>query len=601
MPGRPGAPRRSQRPEHERSTARSTPRRHRPRTPASNLASNVASNVASNPRGRLIAILVAVGLVYAILGARLIDVQARDRDYYQQLGVHQRVHTVALPAERGSIFDRNGNDLAVSVSRSSVWADPRVIKDPDAYAAKLAPLLGIDAIALANNLGTKNRAFVYVARTVERDVAAKVRALDLAGIGFVPETKRYYPAVALAAPLLGFVGVDNNGLAGLEAGQEGLLAGKPGRMEVERDPQGRELPDGERRVTEPRSGDDLVLTIDQSLQYEVERVLAEEVEIAKAKGGTAVLADVRTGGILAMATVEGATAETAAHPAPAGTPNRPLTDVFEPGSTNKVVTIAAALEAGLVNPSTTLAVPGQLTVDGQKYEDVHSHPTQLSVADIVRLSSNVGTILIARKLGQARFDAALRSFGFDSPTGLDFPGEASGILLPLADYNSTSLASMPIGSGIAVTAMQMLDVYLTIANGGVAREPRLVSATIGADGQRHEAPLGASRRVVSRQTATSMRTMLEGVVAEGTGVKAQIPGYRVAGKTGTARKPPYEKPPYRYVASFAGFAPADSPRLAAIVVLDEPQVKATGGEIAAPTFSRLMQYALAVDRVPAAG
>jgi cell division protein FtsI (penicillin-binding protein 3) len=330
-------------------------------------------------------------------------------------------------------------------------------------------------------------------------------------------------------------------------------------------------------------------------------VLSEEVGTAKAKGGTAILADVRTGDILAMASVEGATPFTPAKPASSGTPNRPLTDVFEPGSTNKVVTIAAALEAGLVNPSTKLQVPNQIVVDGEKYADVHTHGGELSVADIVRLSSNVGTILIARQLGKARFDSALRSFGFGTSTGLNFPGEAPGILLPLADYNDTSLASMPVGSGIAVTAMQLLDVYLTIANGGVARAPRLVSATIDSEGNRHEAPLGASRRVVSPETAASIRTMLESVVADGTGTKAQIPGYRVAGKTGTARKPPYDKPPYKYVADFVGFAPADNPHLAAIVVLDEPQVNATGGEIAAPTFSRIMQYALAVDRVPASG
>jgi cell division protein FtsI (penicillin-binding protein 3) len=544
---------------------------------------------------------VAIAVVYAGLGARLIDVQARDSAYYRSLGVNQRVHTVALPAARGSIFDRNGNDLAVSVARSSIWADPRVIDDPDAYAAKLAPILTIDALTLATQLGQKNRAFVYVARKVERDAIAKVRALHLPGIGFVPETKREYPAGDLAAPLLGFVGVDNTGLAGLEVGKEQELAGKAGQMRVERDPEGRELPDGERRVREPRAGDDLLLTIDQSLQYEVERVLAEEVAVAKAKGGTAVIADVRTGDILAMATVQGATPFEPAKPAPAGTPNRPLTDVFEPGSTNKVVTISAALEAGIVSPSTKLQVPNQLIVDGQKYEDVHTHPAELSVADIVRLSSNVGTILIARKLGKAAFDAALRSFGFGTTTGLGFPGEASGIVLPLANYNDTSMASMPIGSGIAVTAMQMLDVYLTVANGGVARAPRLVAATIDSNGRRHEAPLGASHRVVSPQTAASMRTMLEAVVADGTGTKAQIPGYLVAGKTGTARKPPYEKPPYKYVASFAGFAPADSPHLASIVVLDEPQVDATGGEIAAPTFSRIMQYALAVERVPADG
>jgi len=265
------------------------------------------------------------------------------------------------------------------------------------------------------------------------------------------------------------------------------------------------------------------------------------------------------------------------------------------------VTIAAAIEAGLVNPSSVLHVPSRIIVDGQKYDDVDAHPADMSVADIVRLSSNVGTIRIAEMLGKQRFDAALRAFGFGTPTGLEFPGEAPGILLPVDQYNATSMASMPIGNGIAVTAMQMLDVYLTLANDGVARAPRLVAGRIDADGNRHEEPLGATHRVVSSATATVMRQMLEGVVASGTGTKAQIPGYRVAGKTGTARKPPYEKPPYKYVTSFAGFAPADDPSLAAIVVLDEPQKGSiSGGQLAAPVFARIMQYALAVNRVPAA-
>jgi cell division protein FtsI (penicillin-binding protein 3) len=346
-------------------------------------------------------------------------------------------------------------------------------------------------------------------------------------------------------------------------------------------------------------GSDLVLTIDESLQYEAERVLAEEVELAQAKGGMVIIADVRTGDVLAMATVEGATADAPAHPAYPSEHNRPLTDVFEPGSTAKVVTIAAAIEAGLVSPSTVLNVPGQIVVDGEEYADVKSHPAAMTVADIVRESSNVGTILIARSLGADRFDAALRSFGFGAPTGLDFPGEAPGILLPVEQYNATSLASMPVGSGIAVTAMQMLDVYLTIANDGVARAPRLVAATIDADGERHENPLGETRRVVSVETARVMQTMLAAVVSGGTGTKAQIVGYQVAGKTGTARKPPYDEPPYRYVASFAGFAPASSPRLAAIVVLDEPVNNYSGGQVAAPVFARIMQYALAVEQVPA--
>lgn len=543
---------------------------------------------------------VAVALVFGLIGARLVDVQARNREHYQQLGIDQRVHSVTLAAERGSIFDRNGNDLAVSVARSTIWADPRYVKDPERYARLIAPLVGEDPIALSARLGQKNLSFVFVARKVERTAVKQIQALDLPGLGVIPETKRFYPAEALAAPLLGFVGVDNNGLAGLESGADATLAGRSGRMEVEQDPTGRELPDGERQTVAPERGADLVLTIDQSLQYEVERVLGEEVDAASALGGTAVIADVRTGDILAMATVVGATDDVPTHAASATDPNRPLTDVFEPGSTNKVVTIAAALEAGVVSPDTVIQVPGRIIVDGQKYEDVASHPTEMTVADIVRESSNVGTILVARMLGAERFDTALRSFGFGTGTGLGFPGEADGILLPLDQYNATSMASMPVGSGIAVTAMQMLDVYLTIANDGVARAPRLVAATVDADGNRQEAPLGATRRVVSPETAQQMQTMLEAVVADGTGTKAQVPGYRVAGKTGTARKPPYLKPPYKYVTSFAGFAPAGDPHLAAIVVLDEPQKGSlTGGQLAAPVFARIMQYALAVERVPA--
>jgi cell division protein FtsI (penicillin-binding protein 3) len=550
-----------------------------------------------SPRRRILGVFFTIAIAFVLLAARLVDVQVRDRAYYARLGFDQRVRVVTLAAGRGSIFDRNGNDLALSVARSSVWADPRQVKDPAADAAKLAPIVGVDAAQLRQHLAQKNRAFVYVARQVENNVAARVRALGLVGVGFVPESKRYYTAQPLAAPLLGFVGTDTNGLAGLESGFETTLAGKPGRMRVEQDARGRRLPDGQQTLQSAERGSDLVLTIDESLQYEAERVLVEEVDAARAKGGMVAIADVRTGDILAMASVDGTTAGVPAHPAYASEHNRPLTDVFEPGSTNKVVTIAAALESGIVSPGTVLQVPSHIVVDNKDYADVATHPTSMSVADIVRESSNVGTILIAHKLGAERFDKALRAFGFGTSTGLGYPGEAAGILLPLSQYNSTSLASMPIGNGIAVTAMQMLDVYLTIANNGVARAPRLIAAMVDADGQRHELPLGGTRRVVSPTTARSMQSMLAAVVAGGTGTKAQIPGYEVAGKTGTARKPPYDKPPYKYVASFAGFAPASAPRLAAIVVLDEPHSSYTGGQVAAPVFARIMQYALAVERV----
>ncbi|MBM3661014.1 MAG: penicillin-binding protein 2 [Actinobacteria bacterium] len=541
-----------------------------------------------------------VAVVFTVLALRVADVQTRSRDYFQALGEDQRQKSVTLAAERGGIFDRNGYDLALSLDRQTIFADPRFIEHPAEYAAAIAPLVGVDEVELRVKLSQPRSAFAYIARKVEPDVAAAVRALDLIGIGFVPESKRYYPAGELAAPVLGFVGLDNEGLSGLEQALEGTLAGRPGELSVERDPTGTDLPGTERTVKAARRGVDLVLTIDRSIQYEAERALVEQVEAIDAKGGMAIVMDVTTGDILAMVTVDGETDERGAQPAPSAQRNRPVTDVFEPGSTNKVVTVAAAIEAGLVTPDTRFVVPQAIKVDGQKFEDVEAHGTDLTVADILRESSNVGTILIARTLGSARFDAALRNFGFGRTTGLDFPGEAPGILLPLSQYNDTSLASMPVGNGLAVTALQMLDVYVTLANDGVARQPRLVAATIDSDGERLDLPLGTTRQVVSASTAAQMRQMLAAVVEGGTGTKAQVPGYTVGGKTGTARKPPYETPPYRYVASFVGFAPVENPRLAAIVVLDEPAKQFFGGTVAAPVFSRIMQQALAVERVPGA-
>lgn len=552
----------------------------------------------SSPR-RLAALLVVTVLVFALIGIRLVDVQARNRGRYVRLGLNQRVRTVTVPAPRGSIYDRNGNALAVSVDATSVSANPRVIRDPAAYAAKLAPLLGVDAATLQNRLSDHTHGFVYLARKVEPTVERAVRALHLTGLDYTPEPKRYYPADPLAAPVLGLVGTDNGGLSGLEAGSQPTLGGQNGRLVVEQDPRGQNLPNGTRQDRPVVKGSDLVLTIDQSIQYQAERTLADEVTAAHAKGGTAIIADIRTGDLLAMVSVDGPNGAVPAHPASGLASNRPLTDVFEPGSTAKVVTIAAALEAGLVNPSTTLSVPQSLTIDNTKYEDVDTHPTLMSVADIVRQSSNVGTIEIARQLGRDRFDAAIHAFGFGAPTGTGFPGEAGGILLPRAQYNATSLASMPIGSGVAVTAMQLLDVYITIANNGVAHPPRLVDATVDGAGHRHSLPPAPNHVVVSPNTASQVRSMLEGVVVGGTGTKAQIAGYCVAGKTGTARKPPYLNPPYNYVASFAGFAPAEGPRLAAVVVMDQPQGVVFGGEVAAPAFAKIMQYALTVERVPA--
>ncbi len=396
---------------------------------------------------------------------------------------------------------------------------------------------------------------------------------------------------------MGFVGTDNNGLSGMEYRYEKLLTGKAGSVQVERDPQGNDIPGGEHQVEAAQRGQDLVLTIDQSLQWDTEQALVQGVTTMHANGGTAIIVDVQTGDVLAMATVDGATDTHPAQPASASESNRPVTDVYEPGSTNKVITMSGAIQEGIVTPETQIYNVGQsINVGGTNYEDVDPHASTMTVADILAESSNVGTIKIAAQLGKDNLARYLDAFGFGHPTGLDFPGESSGVSFDAAQYTDTSMGSVPIGYGIAVTAMQMLDVYTTIANHGTARPPRLVAATVDAQGKRHDEPLPAPRQVVSAATADAVSSMLAKVVSEGTGVKAQIPGYPVAGKTGTARKAPYDTGEYN--ASFAGFAPAGNPRLAAIVVVDNPEASIYGADAAAPVFQQIMRFALAYERVP---
>jgi cell division protein FtsI (penicillin-binding protein 3) len=538
-------------------------------------------------------------LAFAGIGARLFDLQARDRSHLESLGVGQRVRTVAIPAERGNIFDRTGKVLAVSVPQTTIVADPRVIKEPVVYAAKLAPIVHVDQSELETRLANRTSAFAYVARKVDDQTAKQVRKLDLVGISYQDESRRFYPNGNVAGPVIGFVGTDNNGLGGMEYDYDKLLTGKPGSVQVERDPQGNDIPGGEHQVSAAKRGQDLVLTLDSSLQWNTEQALLQQVSSMHAERGTAIIVDVPTGDVLAMATVDGATDTAPAQVAAATESDRPVTDVYEPGSTNKVVTMAGAIQEGLVTPDTVFDDVGQsVNVGGTEYEDVDEHSSTMSVADILAQSSNVGTIEVARKLGPTKLSQYLNAFGYGQPTGLDLPGESRGSSFSMKDYTDTSMGSIPIGYGIAVTPMQMLDVYSTIADHGMARPPRLVAATVGADGARHDLPLAAPHQVVSASTADAVNGMLQKVVSDplGTGTKAQILGYPVAGKTGTARKAPYNTGEYN--ASFAGFAPANNPKLAAIVVMDSPQGSIFGADAAAPVFQQIMQFALTYERVP---
>jgi cell division protein FtsI (penicillin-binding protein 3) len=548
-------------------------------------------------RARVLGIVLVTVLAFAAIGVRLFDLQARDRTHLASLGLGQRVRTVTIPAERGNIFDRNGTMLAVSVPQTTIVADPRVIKEPLVYAAKLAPIVHVDQAELAASLSDSKSAFKYVARKVDDATAKQVRDLDLVGISFQDESKRFYPQQSIAAPVVGFVGTDNNGLGGMEYLYDKLLTGRAGSVQVERDPQGNDIPGGERQVAAAKRGEDVVLTLDSSLQWKTEQALLQGVTSMNAKGGTAVVVDVQTGDVLAMATVDGATDSAPAHTADASEHPRPVTDVYEPGSTNKVITMAGAIQEGVTTPDTVSSVADSITVGDKPYNDDEPHPTEdMTTAQILAQSSNVGTIQIAKQLGKDRLAQYLRAFGFGQRTGLNLPGESAGSTFDASKYTDTSMGAVPIGYSIAVTAMQMLDVYTTIANHGMSRPPRLVSATIDAAGNRHDQPLAAPKQVVSPATADAVNGMLQKVVTEGTGQKAQITGYPVAGKTGTAAKAPYDTGEYN--ASFAGFAPAGDPKLAAIVVMDSPQGSIYGADAAAPVFQQIMQFALAYERVP---
>jgi cell division protein FtsI (penicillin-binding protein 3) len=572
------------------SRTRKTPRR---RVPA-------RAYKAGNHQARLVCLLVVVCLAFVAVAVRVAQLQIFPDDRTVGLAQSQRMRTAELPAQRGAIFDRNGRDLALSISRRTVWANPRLVSDPIGEARALAPVLGLTEAEVLDRL-RRDAAFVYLSRKVDDPVADQVAAMKLDGVFLLEEPKRIAPAGELARPLLGNVGLDDDGLAGLELQYNKQLTGTPGELRVERDPNGNEIASGHREFVAPKRGEDLVLTIDRSLQYEVERALAAQIVSANAKGGIAIVMEPATGEILAMANFSGAPGT---NPRPAAN-NMAITNVYEPGSVNKIITVAAGIEEGLVTPATMMKVPDHLKVADHVFHDHDPHPVERwSVTDVLATSSNIGTIMIGQKLGKERLDRYIRAFGLGRETGLDFPGESAGLLLEPKHWSGTSIGTIPIGQGVAVTAVQMLGAYNTVANGGLWVEPRLVRETVDSRGRRHPAPQPERRRVLSSQTAEQVSAMLAEVVTAGTGSEARIEGYTVAGKTGTARKPlptgGYGRPgQYRYVATFAGFVPAESPRLSAIVILDEP-TPIYGGLVAAPVFAQISRYALRHLHIPPA-
>jgi cell division protein FtsI (penicillin-binding protein 3) len=557
-------------------------------------------------RPRLVAVLVIALVGFAVLVGRVALLQTAEASAFREAGQRQRVRVTTLPAARGAIFDRNGYELAMSIPQTTIWADPRLILDPSGTANRLAPLLGLkpaQTAALAHRLAGHGE-FAYVARQVDDLVAKQVEALDLAGISSYTEPGRFRPSEDLARSVIGSTNPDGEGTAGLELEYDKLLTGDPGELVREKGQDGRTIPSGQHELVPATPGDDLVLTLDRNLQYVTEQLLVHQVQSVQARGGMVVVMQTRTGDILAMANARrdpdtGRVETTAA--------NLAAVDTYEPGSVAKIVTAAGALEEGVANPQSTWIVPGRKKFSDHVFTDAEPHGTEpMTLAQIIAKSSNIGTMTVADELGPTRMEHYLRAFGFGERSALEFPGEAQGILKPAEKWQGTERYTVAYGQGVAVTAVQLAAAMNTIANGGVYVAPRLVQATIGRDGKEAAVQPSGERRVLRPETALEMNQILREVVCRGTGKKARIDGYTVAGKTGTAYKARtaggYVDASGRkkYYASFAGFVPAEKPQLTILVSIDEPPSSGEhyGALVAAPLFVDVAREALGRLQVP---
>ncbi|HUG64445.1 MAG TPA: penicillin-binding protein 2 [Gaiellaceae bacterium] len=544
---------------------------------------------------RRIGVLAAAFLI--LLGAALARsawLQVVNGPEYAAMALRQHRETVVVPAARGTIVDRNGQPLALGKLTTTVYANPRQVDDARNLTLAAGKLLGNDPAALYPLLTDRSRGFVYVARKADPRKAEKLEALGYAGLGFYPEEQRFYPQGPVAAQILGYAGLDNEGLEGLERSLESTLAGKPGSQTIVKDPFGRALDVVETKPETP--GKDIRLTIDRQIQANAEEVLAETVRRWGARSATAVVMDPRTGAVLAMATAPRFNANRFPTTRADRRRNRAVTDTYEPGSTFKLVTVAAGLQDGIVNPRSSFRLPPTLEVADRTIREAHSRGTQrMTVREIVKYSSNIGTITVAQRLGEGRLAAWIDRFGFGKTTGIDFPGESGGFALPLDEWSGSTIGTVPIGHGISVTPVQMARAYSVIANGGRLVRPHVLDRIDGED-----VAAGVGRRVVSPVVAEQMLDMLRGVVVEGTGTAAAIPGYTVAGKTGTAAKiePSGRYSTSRYVASFAGLVPASKPELVVMVMVDEPRGGYYGGTVAAPAFRDIARFNLQHLEIP---
>jgi cell division protein FtsI (penicillin-binding protein 3) len=555
---------------------------------------------AGRPRQRLVSIVVGVSLVFVLLTARIALLQTVNAGDYVRFGAEQRTRDTDLPAQRGIIFDRSGDALAMSVPAPTIFANPSRITDPQGTATAISQLLGFtperrDALAEDFAVGTSQ--FKYVARQIDDATADAIMSLKLPGIGSYDEQKRVYPAGDVARGVLGTTNTEGEGSTGLEVQYEAMLQGEAGRIVRETDQQGRSIPNGERVLEPAIPGQDLRLAISRPIQYEAEQALLAEVNKIGARGGTAIVMDVDTGELLALASVR---RDKESNEVFISSGSIALIDTYEPGSVAKVITTAAALNEGTVTPDTYFEVPWRKWYSDRYLSDASQHPTQsMSVAQILAKSSNIGTIMVSQTIGITKQEQYMRSFGLGSKTALGFPNESKGILKPSSEWEGTEKVTPAYGQGVSTTAIQLASAVNTLANSGTYVSPKLVYSTVDQHGNETLQPPSESHEVVSPAVAAQMNVMMRDVVCRGTASLAKVDGYTIAGKTGTgykAQKNGYfdENGNKAYYASFVGFFPAEQPEVTVLVSIDEPPAAGDhyGGTVAAPVFAEIAQAAI---------
>lgn len=542
--------------------------------------------------------------VMVLFSGRLVQIQAIDAPTYAEKASNVRQSAIDIPTTRGEITDASGNAFAVSVEVRTVFVDPKEV--PDSKRAEVTDALtqhfGLDRDVVAGKVAAEPSRYQVIKEEVPPAEWQELEEFGLDGVGAQVDYKRVYPEETGAADLVGFVGDDGHGLEGLEGVLDDTLAGEPGTRQVETGATGTQIPMAGGLAKEPVPGKDVQLTLDQDIQWHAQQALAESVEEQDAEGGSVIVMR-PTGEVVAMADSPSYSPDEINESTASDRANGAVAEAFEPGSTNKVITAAGALEEGLTTPETVYTVPYSIQRYDETFTDSQYHETKrLTLNGIMAKSSNVGTIQVGEQLGKEGLYEYLGKFGFGQPTGLDLPGENAGILTDPDDWWGTQLATVSFGQGISVNAVQMASVYATIANDGVRAEPSVVAGTVGEDGELSATGDPKRERVLSEETSDELKVMLEAVTGdEGTAQQARIPGYRVAGKTGTASRVNPDTGNYEgggYTAAFAGFAPADNPELVVQVVLHNPQEDHYGGEAAGPVFSDVMSFGLKTLEIP---